>query len=95
VDEKPPDPRVPVSQEEVGRPLTRAQIEAIVGSVGRTSPVDVAIDWLARNGPFFLAALFLYRPRSGPPLTRLESILGVGCLGWGLALRVGPRRHRL
>jgi hypothetical protein len=72
---------------EGGRPLTRSEIDAITTSLGTKSPVDVGLDWLTRNGPFFLAALLLWRPHMAGPVKPLEALAGLSCACWGLAMR--------
>ena len=45
-----------------GRPLTRSEIDGIVGALRTESPVDTLVQWMILAGPFAAAML----PRTGP-----------------------------
>jgi hypothetical protein len=77
--ERPPE-RVP------GRPLTRQEIDAIVGAVGAVSPVDILVGWISLAGPFVGAYILLLR--SGGARTLVHTILALALLALGIGLRV-------
>ncbi|HEY8150474.1 MAG TPA: J domain-containing protein [Vicinamibacteria bacterium] len=71
-----------------GRPLTRDEIDAIVGAVGAESPVDALLRWITLAAPFVGAFLLLLQPRSARPPTTGQTILAFALLALGIALRV-------
>jgi hypothetical protein len=71
-----------------GRPLTRDEIDAIVGAVGAESPVDALLRWITLAAPFVGAFLLLLQPRSARPPTTGQTILAFALLALGIALHV-------
>jgi len=74
-----------------GRPLTRSEIDAIVGAVGAESPIDTLLEWLGLVWPFG-GALFLtlIQPRGAPPAPGEDS-LALALLVLGVVLLVRRR----
>jgi hypothetical protein len=71
-----------------GRPLTRDEIDAIVGAVGAESPVDALLGWITLAAPFVGALVLLLQPSSARPPTTGQTILAFALLALGIALHV-------
>jgi hypothetical protein len=83
-----PSPPERAPERAPGRPLTRDEIDAIVGAVGAESPVDALLRWITLAAPFVGAYLLLLQPRRDRPPTTGQTILAFALLALGIALRV-------
>jgi len=73
-----------------GRPLTRSEIDAIVGVLRTESPIDALLQWISLVGPFAAAFLMLV-PTRGRPSRFGDTIFGFALLGLGIAMLVRRR----
>jgi hypothetical protein len=69
-----------------GRPLTRSEIDAIVGALRPESPVDTLLQRVILVGPFAAVWLLLLR-RGGPSIA--EGVLAVALLAFGVSVIIG------
>lgn len=76
---------------EPGRPLTRSEIDAIVGALGSEGPIHVLLEWASLMWPLAVALLLLLQPRGSRPASTVEAILGVGLIVLGIVLLVRKR----
>jgi MYXO-CTERM domain-containing protein len=83
-----PHPRPP--ERAPGRPLTRDEIDAIVGAVGAVSPVDTLLGWISLAAPFVGAFVLLLQSGGAPP-TLGHTILAFALLALGTLLFVRRR----
>jgi MYXO-CTERM domain-containing protein len=74
-----------------GRPLTRSEIDAIVGAVGAESPIDTLLEWLGRVWPFGGALFLVLVQRRDDPPAPLETNLALALLVLGIVLLVRRR----
>jgi DnaJ-like protein len=74
-----------------GRPLTRNEIDAIVGAVGAESPIDTLLEWLGLVWPFGGALFLLLIQRRGVPPAPVETSLAFALLVLGIVLIVRRR----
>jgi DnaJ domain len=74
-----------------GRPLTRSEIDAIVGAVGAESPIDTLLDWLGLEWPFGGALFLVLIQRRYAPPAPVETNLAFALLVLGVVLIVRRR----
>jgi hypothetical protein len=74
-----------------GRPLTRDEIDAIVGAVGVEGPVDTLLDWLGLVWPFVGAVFLVLIQRRGAAPPSGHTLLTVALLAWGVVLLIRRR----
>jgi hypothetical protein len=82
---------------EPGRPLSRAEIDAIVGALANDGPVDTLLAWFSVLWPFAVGFAFLVQPLGSPLLTMLDKAIGLGFVGFGVVSVVRawwPARRR-
>jgi len=89
-------PSVPVvggreAEREPGRPLSKHEIDAMVGAIGNEGPIDFLLDWFQLVWPFGVAFLVLVQPRGSRPPTAVEAVLAVGLIAFGIGLLVRKR----
>jgi hypothetical protein len=78
----PDEPRPHPPEYAPGRPLSRSEIDGIVGALRTESPVDVLLRWMILGGPF-AAVWLLLLPARGPSIG--EGILALALLILGVA----------
>jgi hypothetical protein len=66
-----------------GRPLTRSEIDGIVGALRTESPVDTLVQWMILAGPFAAALLVVLASR-GPSIG--EGVLALALLILGVSV---------
>jgi hypothetical protein len=80
------DPRPHSPEYAPGRPLTRTEIDAIVGAMRTESPIDTALECVILAGPFAAGLLLLMPTRIRTP--GIVNALGTALLIFGVALVV-------
>jgi DnaJ-like protein len=71
-----------------GRPLTRDEIDAVVGTIGAESPVDAVLNWISYKGSFIVGGFLLLLQIDTWPRTIAPTIVALALLTPGIALRV-------
>ena len=84
-----PSPAEHASERAPGRPLTRDEIDAVVGTIGAESPVDAVLDWISYKGTLLVGGFLLWlQIGTGQPRTIALTIVALALLALGIALRI-------
>lgn len=86
-----PSPPERAPERAPGRPLTRDEIDAIVGAVGAESPVDDLLRWITLAAPFGGALFLVLIQRRDDPPAPVETSLAFALLVLGVVLIVRRR----